>query len=128
MKINFSWKRDIGSIYPVCVSVTEHNDSKGILPSLLMDDGGLPYNDTVAWVDEGIKRINSVLIGECAALHWDRERWGVEFTIESATIYSLLDDRYFQNLTTQQLKNALFEWGLFLKTTPNLSHIIEVDL
>ncbi|WP_409425676.1 MULTISPECIES: hypothetical protein [unclassified Pseudoalteromonas] len=128
MKISFSWKRDVDSIYPVCSSITENNDGKNILSSLLMDDGGLPYNDTIDWVEEGIKRLNSVLTSECASFYWDRERWGAEFTIENAQIYSLLDDSYFQVLTTQQLKNALLEWKLFLESTPNIENIIEVDL
>ncbi|ATG79570.1 hypothetical protein [Pseudoalteromonas sp. 1_2015MBL_MicDiv] len=128
MKISFSWKKDVDSIYPVCSSITENNDGKSILSSLLMDDGGLPYNDTIAWVDEGIKRINSVLTSEFAVLDWDRERWGAEFTIENAQVYALLDDSYFQILTTQQLKKALLEWKLFLESTPNLQNIIEVDL
>ena len=128
MKISFSWKRDVDSIYPVCSSITENNDDKSILSSLLMDDGGLSYNDTIPWVEEGIKRINSVLTSECASFDWDRERWGAEFTIENALIYSLLDDSYFQILTTQQLKNALVEWKLFLESTPNIENIIEVDL
>jgi len=128
MKISFSWKKDVDSIYPVCSSITENNDGKSILSSLLMDDSGLAYNDTIAWVEEGIKRINSVLTSECASFYWDRERWGAEFTIENAQIYSLLDDSYFQIITTQQLKNALREWKLFLESTPNLKNIIEVDL
>ena len=93
-----------------------------------MDDGGLSYNDTIPWVEEGIKRINSVLTSECVSFDWDRERWGAEFTIENAQIYSLLDDSYFQILTTQQLKNALVEWKLFLESTTNIENIIEVDL
>lgn len=128
MKISFSWKRDVDSIYPVCSSITENNDDKSILSSLLMDDGGLSYNDTIPWVEEGIKRINSVLTSECASFDWDRERRGAEFTIENAQIYSLLDDSYFQILTTQQLKNALVEWKLFLESTTNIENIIEVDL
>lgn len=128
MKISFSWKRDVDSIYPVCSSITDNNDDKSILSSLLMDDGGLSYDDTIPWVEEGIKRINSVLTIECASFDWDRERWRAEFTIENAQIYSLLDDSYFQILTTQQLKNALVEWKLFLESTPNIENIIEVDL
>jgi len=128
MKINFYWKLEVDHIYPACSPITDNRDDKNILSSLLMDDGGLPYNDTIAWVDEGIKRINFVLTSECAYFYWGRERWGAEFTIETAQIYSLLDDSYFQIITTQQLKNALREWKLFLESTPNLKNIIEVDL
>jgi len=128
MKINFSWRIQFGRIVPICSCENVNSNGKSVLLSLLLDDGGLHYSETIFWIDEGIKRINSVLASECSFLDWNRERWGTEFTLHNAQVYSLLDDSYFQNIPTQQLKEALGTWKLFLESTPDLQKNIEIKL
>lgn len=128
MKINFSWRIEFDRFEPFCSFYSVNGDDMNLLSCLLIDDGGVGYSDTISWINEGIKRINAVLIRKSSSLDWDRERFGVVFTLHNAQIYSLLDDSYFQNITTQQLKNALCAWQDFLESTPDIQSNIEIEL
>ena len=128
MKINFSWRIQFDRLEPFCSFDSVNGDDMNLLSCLLIDDGGVAYFDTISWVNEGIKRINAVLMSESRSLDWDRERWGVVFTLHNAQIYSLLDDSYFQNITTQQLKSALCAWKVFLESAPDIHKSIEIEL
>jgi hypothetical protein len=97
MNIKFSWKRDADGFHPVSESNLLNQDGFSLLDCVLMDSGGLPYLETVPWLNEGIKRIKSVTTGELESSDWSRETWGVEFRNNKAKIYSLHDEQYFSD-------------------------------
>ncbi|WP_447894316.1 hypothetical protein [Vreelandella sp. GE22] len=120
MKISFLWKNVLGVVSPHCVPETTNEDGINLLSCLLMDDGGVPYQQTIPWVQKGIKQVDSVLSGEVESSSWGRESWGVSITTREAKIYSLYDDEYFENIDTEQFRDALALWKTFLESKPRL--------
>lgn len=118
MKVTFSWETAAGIVSPHSASETVNRDGMNLLSCLLMDDGGIPYLQSIPWIREGIKKIDSVLDGETVSSSWDRESWGALITINGVKIYSLHDKDYFEDVTLQQFKNALSSWGKFIESKP----------
>lgn len=119
INVNFSWKHEADGYTPVSSSYFLNQDGVSLLDCVLMDNGGLCYLETIPWLDEGIKRINSVATGELESSDWNRETWGVEFRKNKAKIYSLHDEEYFQILSIDGLLKALQEWTAFLQSKPD---------
>jgi hypothetical protein len=128
MKLTFSWRSKLGIICPHCSSELVNKDGINILSCLLMDDGGIPYHQSVSWIMEGITRIDSVLNGETISSNWDRESWGALITLDGVKIYSLHDENYFEDITLQQFRYALVVWESFVESEPNLVKQIKIEL
>jgi hypothetical protein len=128
MKITFSWDNSTDTLSPCCTSEVVNSDGISLLSCLLMDDGGLPYLQTVPWIYEGISKIDAVLRGEVDSYRWDREAWGVLITAGEAIIYSLLDEDYFEVISAQEIKSALESWGEFIQSEPTLGDRKVVEL
>lgn len=47
MKINCSWRIQFGGIVPICSCENVNSNDKSVLLSLLLDDDGLHYNETI---------------------------------------------------------------------------------
>ena len=118
MNIKFSWKRDAHGYDPVSESDLLNRDGFSLLDCVIMDSGGLSYSKTIPWLNEGIKRIKSVAMGELGSSDWSRETWGVEFSNNKAKIYSMHDEEYFQILSLDGFSKALQEWAAFLQSKP----------
>lgn len=98
------------------------------LACLLMDDGGLDARTSLAWLQEGIARINAFQSGENAGkTDWDRDSWGAEIFGENTRVCSLNDDQCFECIATASFKTALMEWSKFLDAGPT-SNSVSVDL
>jgi hypothetical protein len=119
MNIVFSWKRDADGYTPVSRSDLLNQDGVSPLDCLLMDSGGLPYLDTIPWLDEGIKRIKSVATGEVESSDWSREAWGVDIRNSTAKVYSLYDEKCFQILSLDGFSTVLQEWTTFVQSEPD---------
>lgn len=119
MKISFSWRHDADCCTPFSETHPPGHDDFSLLDCLLMDSGGLGYAETIPWLNEGIKRVVAVAIGEQESSDWSRETWGVEFRNNTARIYSLHDEECSQVLTLGAFSKALQEWTAFLQTKPN---------
>ncbi len=119
MNIKFSWSRNAESYTPVSKSDLLNQDGISLLDCVLMDSGGLPYLDSIPWLNEGIKRITSVATGALESSDWDRETWGVEFRNNKAKIYSLHDEEYFQTISLDGFSKVLQEWIAFLQSQPD---------
>ena len=128
MKVTFSWESTAGTISPHCASEIVNSDGINLLSCLLMDDGGIPYLQSIPWIREGIAKINLVLSGEALSSSWGRESWGALMTIDGARIYSLHDEDYFENVTLQQFKNALISWENFIASKPNPGERKDIEL
>lgn len=128
MKVTFLWESTAGVISPYCTSETVNRDGINLLSCLLMDDGGIPYLQSIPWIREGIKRIDTVLSGEAVSSSWDRESWGTLMIIGRVKIYSLHDEDYFEDVTLQQFKNALVLWVSFIESKPNLGKRKDIEL
>lgn len=119
MNITFSWKRDADGYVPESSSNLLNQDGINLLDCVLMDSGGLPYLETIPWLDEGIRRIKSVATGELESSDWSLETWGVKFRSNTAKIYSLHDEQYFQILRLDEFSKVLQEWSAFLQSKPD---------
>jgi len=128
MKFTFSWESAEGAISPLCTSETANSDGINLLSCLLMDDGGIPYLQSIPWIREGITEVDSVLSGVVASSNWDREAWGALITIDGAKIYSLHDEGYVEGVTLQQFRNALVSWANFVESKPNFGEQKDIEL
>jgi hypothetical protein len=128
MNISFSWKRDSGGYHPVSTSSLLNQDGVSLLDCVLMDNGGLPYLDTIPWLNEGIERIKSVATGELECSDWSRETWGVEFTDNKAKIYSLYQEEYIQIIDLDVFLKALQMWTAFIQSEPDDRKVKAIDL
>ena len=118
MNIRFSWEQHGNRYDPVSQSDSLNENRVSLLDCVLMDGGGLPHRDTLPWLNEGIRRIESVATGELESSDWNRETWGVEFKRNEAKIYSLHDETCFQTLSLDAFAKALREWTAFLRSEP----------
>jgi len=119
MKITFSWNRNADGCTPVSKSDLLNQDGISLLDCLLMDSGGLHYPDSVPWLNEGMKRIKSVAMGELESSDWSRETWGVELKKDKAKIYSLHDEHYCQIISLDGFSKVLQKWLDFLQRMPS---------
>lgn len=119
MKIIFTWSRNCEGYNPVSKSDFLNQDGISLLDCVLMDSGGIPYSDSLPWLNEGLKRITSVATGALESFDWDRETWGVKFRNNKAKIYSLHDEEYFQTMSLAGFSRVLQEWIAFLQLRPD---------
>ncbi len=119
MNITFSWNRNAYGYSPVSKSNLFNQDGFSLLDGVLMDSGGLHYLESIPWLEEGMKRINSVAMGALESSDWSRETWGVEFKNNTAKIYSLHDEEYFQAISLECFSKVLQEWTAFLHSKPD---------
>jgi hypothetical protein len=119
MNITFSWSRIASGYTPVSRSDLLNHEGVSLIDCVLMDDGGLHYLESIPWMNECIKRITSVASGTLKASDWSRETWGVSFTKNTATIYSLHDEGYIQTVSLAGFFKVLQEWVAFLQSGPN---------
>ena len=128
MQLFFSWNDERGVLSPHCESNAVNADGGCLLASILMDDGGCGHSHSVHWLDEGLKRIVSVLSGESRSLDWSRETWGAKLTRSEVTVYSLHDESYFQRFSLKQFHTALAAWKSFLQKTPSLESTEQIEI
>ncbi len=114
MKISFSWRGDGGAREPICQSDLVGHDGIDFLACLLMDGGGRKYESTIAWLDEGLRKVAQVKSRKIDSCDWDRDSWGVELYGETAKIYSLYEDGCFMLLAIDDFEEALLGWRGFL--------------
>jgi hypothetical protein len=128
MNIKLSWENSTGALTPCCTSDEVNSDGISLLSCLLMDDGGIPYLETIPWINEGIYKINSILRGEISSYSWDREAWGALITVDEVKVYSLHDEEYFQIVSVQEIKCALESWLEFIQSEPILGDKKNISL
>ena len=128
MKLEFSWGASPAGPMAICTS--DVSDSNGVSPlsCLLMDDGGLDRSTSLAWLREGINRVDAVLAGDTKAhTNWDREAWGAALMESETNVYSLHDEQCAEKLPTSKFRRALAEWVNFVEAGSDRSSVI-VDL
>jgi hypothetical protein len=128
MKLEFTWSASPAGPMAVCAS--DVSDSNGVSPlsCLLMDDGGLDRNSSLAWLREGVARVDAVLAGGAnGRTDWDREDWGASLTQFEVNVYSLRDEQCAESISTTRFRHALVEWASFVEAG-NGSNAVVVDL
>jgi len=128
MQLSFSWNDESGALSPQCESNAVNADGICLLASILMDDGGCGHAHSIQWLDEGLKRVDSVSSGESCSLDWCRETWGANLTKNEATIYSLHDESYLQRFSLNQFYIAVVAWKSFLQKLPSLQSAEQIEV
>lgn len=128
MRLYFSWLIDGEFVFPRCTTDTTCESRGSPASHLLMDNGGLRLVTTLAWIDEGIKRIVAVNSLELEQTDWSREAWGATLTPGRAHIYSLHDENNFEVMSSQALMSALVAWKEFIQTTPQKGVHKEIEI
>jgi hypothetical protein len=127
MELVFSWESIFGRLCPSARSASMP-EALDPLSCLLMDDGGLDFETTLVWLDEGIARTDSVISEGEQKSSWDREDWGAELTPEAATVYSLHDETVREVVAILQFRTVLSAWREFVVSTPRLGFTRKVEL
>jgi hypothetical protein len=128
MKLEFAWIA--GPAGPMAVCTSDVSISSGVSPlsCLLTDDGGLDRSTSVAWLREGVARVDGVLAGDAKRRsEWHREDWGASLTEIEANVYSLHDTQCAERIPTPKFRRALVEWVNFLEAESGANTVI-VDL
>jgi hypothetical protein len=128
MKLTFSWHEQFGKLEPACDSDTVNHDGVSHVCCLLSDTGGLPYLSTLPWIEEGLRRIDTVKRGEAESLRWGREDWGALLHRDGARIYSLHDDDYADVMPLVAFEAALRAWIEFIRLPPDSKATMTIDL
>ncbi|MET1256926.1 hypothetical protein [Aliikangiella maris] len=121
MKLELYWEEDDGQLVPRCHSDDVNSDGINLVSCLLMDDGGIPYQETVQWIEEGVEKVEAISNDSNSSLDWSREAWGASLTPEVTKVYSLHDEEYFSEISTSEFKEILTMWRDFIKSTPDLN-------
>lgn len=124
MKLEFAWHPSPTGPQAICTS--DKLDSNGVssLACLLMDDGGLDRSTSLAWLREGIARVDTVLSGGTKGrTDWDREAWGAAVTPFETNVYSLHGERCAEVMPTPEFRRALYEWMKFIEAESGSSSV-----
>jgi len=128
MKNYFSWETAMGNMTPSYHTDVVNKDGISLLACILMDDGGVPYLETLPWLTEGIDKIASIKNKEIDFYDWSRETWGAELTLGEVKIYSLHDEDYFQLLSLDEFEKALVAWKDFIQSTPEVDLKVNIEI
>src|SRR5215831_19121827 len=101
MRVRCSQEEILGTIRCLCESDQVNRFGVSPLACLLMDDGGLPRDAIVSWIDKGIGVVQSIRDGTLAIGNWDREDWGAELKSSGVTIYSLNDENCSETISLE---------------------------
>ncbi|MEN1626974.1 hypothetical protein AAIH53_33395, partial [Pseudomonas aeruginosa] len=78
-------------------------------------DGGQKYESSIAWLDEGLSRVNQIRRGAIECSDWSRDSWGVELRNGMARIYSLYDEDCSAAIALDDFERALLGWKRFIQ-------------
>ncbi len=79
-----------------------------------MDDGGLDIPDVLSSLEEGLEKIELAKRAESTGVEWERETWSVKLTPTDATVYSLHDAEYVENISISAFEKILISWFEFI--------------
>ncbi|WP_339452112.1 hypothetical protein [Pseudomonas sp. JAI120] len=89
-------------------------DNIDILACLLIDDGGIPLFETVAWLDEGLNRLIAVRREDEVSTEWARDAWATHISKSGVKVYSLYDEDFSITISLDDFERALRGWKDFL--------------
>lgn len=126
MKLELAWTEGLAGQRP-CARPVE-SDAVSPVACLLMDDGGLDAKTALAWLREGLVRVDSA-IAEASSepAHWDREDWGAVITDVETRVCSLHDATCAEALQTARFREVLAAWIRLLEAGSGSGPVV-VDL
>lgn len=128
MKIIFTWKKQWNNLEPFSEVPSIPDTSIDIISSLLMDSGGLPYPDTVDWIDILINKLISCSTGKVTLEEWGRDSWAVRIDCNKVTIYSLYDEQFKKEVPLIQFKKIVLAWRDFIMSDPQPNKMVTFEL
>ncbi|WP_245002914.1 hypothetical protein [Stutzerimonas stutzeri] len=115
MKIRYFWSGESDNKEPGCQSDVLSVDGLDLLACLFTDHGGQKYESSIAWLDEGLSRVNQVRGGAIECSDWSRDSWGVELRNGMARVYSLYDEDCSATIALDDFERALLGWKRFIQ-------------
>lgn len=115
MKLYFYCKSFNGREVAFCSSDVEYQGGERPICSLLTDDGGLDSSHAINWLNEGVRRVRSVIDSENKSAEWWRECWAAEIDKAEVKIFSIYDEDYFEILQTDTFEQVLRHWLEFIQ-------------
>ncbi len=115
MKIRYFWTGEGENKEPSCQSDVLSDDGIDLLACLFVDHGGQKYESSIAWLDEGLSRVNQIRRGAIECSYWSRDSWGVELRNGMARIYSLYDEDCSAAIALDDFERALLGWKRFIQ-------------
>lgn len=114
MNIRFFIKESAEVSCPRCSTDVVGVDGVDLLACILIDDGGVPFNDTIPWLDEGVNRLLAVRRDEKVFMEWARDAWAAHISKDGVKIYSLYDEDFSVTISLDDFEKALRGWKDFL--------------
>lgn len=114
VNIRYFLKGSTGITTPWCSTDEVGPDNIDILACLLIDDGGIPFFETVAWLDEGLNRLIAVKREDEVSTEWARDAWATHISKIGVKVYSLYDEDFSITISLDDFERALRGWKDFL--------------
>lgn len=114
MNIRYFLEGSTGIATPWCSTDEVGPDNIDILACLLIDDGGIPLFETVAWLDEGLNRLIAVRREDEVSTEWARDAWATHISKSGVKVYSLYDEDFSITISLDDFERALRGWKDFL--------------
>ncbi|WLH77709.1 hypothetical protein PSH81_18470 [Pseudomonas sp. FP2335] len=114
MNIRFFMEESAEFSSPRCSTDVERVDGVDLLACLLIDNGGVPFNETIPWLDEGVNRLLAVRRDEKVFTEWARDAWAAHISKDGVKIYSLYDEDFSVTISLGDFEKALRGWKDFL--------------
>lgn len=116
----YSWSSEKSNLLPAAEVMGADEKMTNCLNGILMDDGGGSFENTILWLEYGLKIFENIKSNHNDAVFWDRDSWGSTCINSEVKLYSLYDDEYSVNLTLSCFKEILKAWLDFNKSVLGL--------
>ncbi|NLR74366.1 hypothetical protein [Leeia aquatica] len=115
MATKFYWSTDVTGHHPVCTSDLAMHGDVSLLSCILMDDGGVGIDESICWLDEGVRRIDYIRKNNADTMEWGREGWIGLISFDTVKIFSSHDENYSAVIETNVFEECLRKWIVFIK-------------
>jgi hypothetical protein len=119
MILTFSWRLETGEFAPYCGTQLIDMEQQGPLACLLMEEVASGDDTSLAWLREGIARVEAVASGALPSAEWGCSAWGASIERDIVSVASLHVDSCTESVSPASFRRALVEWLAFIQSPPD---------